>query len=209
MSEICPEMELGAQEQALLQAEDAKVTRWLEAVQASRSEGVAPLLLWAMTIARNYYCWKSIKEKWLTRDDAEDLAMEFLLEFERALPKMRSAVGFTRDVLGKKLARFIGLKKKRHHHEQPGDVGRSEPLPAEEMVIPEEKWNDVQWKQYRLTLQVLADQDEITRAAIAYRFGDPPLTYEQIAEKLDKKAGAVRMRVSRFYYAVRQRWTGG
>lgn len=194
-------------EQAFLDVRDEEVEGWLVAAKAGGANERENLYCWVYVTARQYYTSKSRVEKALSADDAEELAGQFFLEFERTWPRLQSATRFTRYLLPNILRRYLKRKRK--------VLRRQTPLPAHEpdpatgyastghIERPWERWSDHDWYQYQATLYVLKEADEQTRAIIAYRIESPPLTYREIAQQINMSETAVRMRASRFYAAVR------
>lgn len=191
------------EEQALLDVSDEQVEHWLEAAKAGSRNELERLCSWAYLTAFNYYRLKTKSEQALSLHDAEELAGQFFLEFEQAWPQLRSATRFTRRVLQSTLRRFLQRKKQQRRHEVVMVVGY---VAADEAERPWERWSDEQWYQYQAALCVLNEADEQTRALITYKLKTPPLPYKEMAEAMNMTETAVRMRISRFYAAVRRRY---
>ncbi len=210
MPAICPELDLTGDEHDLLEVNDEEVDRWLRAAKAGKEEQQQQLLCWAYVTARNHYCWVLLKgkERLLSPDDIEDLAGDFLLEFDHAIPSMRHATRFTRSVLKRTLSRYLRKKRRRVGHETPRDL-RDLPLGtvAGGGEHELEDWDDETFSKYQTVLRVLKESDEKTRRIIASRFGDPPLNASEIAEEMDITPAAIRMRLARFYANVRDRYS--
>jgi len=215
MSGLCQELNFSDDERVLLNTSDEMVEAWLNAAKAGEEWAHERLLCWAYTTARKYYCLQTH-----SKQDAEDLAGDFVLEFEPALPKMRSATHWTRKKLRRKLWRFIFEKKLRISRETSRDEEELEKYAsnnsADEAERPQEswgdkkawyrysRWSDEEWNEYRCVLYLLDHSDESTRSIIMYRQEDPPQSYEQIAGKVNMTPAAARMRAARFYARVRQ-----
>ena len=207
MSEICPELNLNAEEKELLIGmKDAQVEQLMISAN-DQNDARSQLYRWAYVTAQNYYCLKVKVETSLTIQDAEELTTAFFLEFERTLPKMKTAVGFTRHVLRQNLHRYLQRKKQQQLREttQYGeDLDTRFESPAEtEAGRPWENWSDEDFLQYQAVLESLNDSDDITRQIIQQRLETPPRQYKEIAEKLKMSETAIRMRVTRFYNSVR------
>lgn len=190
-----------------LSADDEDVEDWLKAAKVGDEASQERLCCWVYATARQYYLQKLKVEPWLSMQDAEELATQCYLEFERAWPRLRSATHYTRRVLPTNLRRYLQRKKQRQRREAPTTPARLIQLHDASSGKPQrpwERWSDREWLQYRITLQVLNNADDTTRAILNYRLENPPLPCKLIAQKLDLTAPAVRMRISRFYAAVRQ-----
>ncbi len=204
MQETTQALHLSADEQVVLGVDDGEVERWLAAAKAGDEQQKEQLCLWAYLTAYRYYQSKVKVEKTLTHHDAEELATEFFLEFEHALPRLQTATRFTRRVLKRSLGRYLKRKRQLRHRETPQALGELEQfrsMSTGEPDRPWERWNDEQWHQYRITLYVLDEADETTRTIMAHRLEHG--AYKQIAEAMDLSETAIRMRVARFYKAVR------
>ena len=94
-------------ERAFLEASDEDVERWLEAAKAGGEEAIENLCCWAYVTARHYYRLKVRVERLLSTYEAEELATDFFLEFERAWRRIRFATRFSRRVLQSNLGRFL------------------------------------------------------------------------------------------------------
>ncbi len=191
------------EEQALLDVSDEQVEHWLQAAKAGSRYELEQLCSWAYLTAFNYYRLKTKIEQALSLHDAEELAGQFFLEFERAWPQLRSATRFTRRVLRSNLRRFLQRKRHQRRHEVLLFGGLAA---ADEAERPWERWSDEQWYQYRAALCVLNEADEQTRALITYKLKTPSPPYKEMAEAMNMTETAVRMRISRFYAAVRRRY---
>ena len=190
------------EEQVLLDVTDAQVEHWLEAAKAGSRPDLEWLCSWAYLTAFNYYRLKTKIEQALSLHDAEELAGQFFLDFEQAWPELRSATRFTRRVLQSNLRRFLQRKRQQRRYE----VAMFGGVAADEAERPWERWSDEQWYQYQAALCVLNEADEQTRALITYKLKTPPLACKEMAEAMNMTETAVRMRISRFYAAVRRRY---
>lgn len=175
--------------------------------QGGDREACGALLGWAYRSARDYYRGKVHVEALLSTLDAEELAGTFLIEFERAWPRIRCIGHYTRRMLRNNLRRYLRRKRDlgfrvshRPGHEMdqiPGSVLQvAEPHPME-------RWSDDEAVQFAAVQQTLARSDPLTRNLMTLRSGDPPLSYAVIAVRLNATETALRMRAARFYQAVR------
>lgn len=81
--QICPELNLGAEERALLKVSDDEIEQLLATAKGGNEAEKDRLYRWAYLTASNYYCLKVKSESALATADAEELASDFFLEFER------------------------------------------------------------------------------------------------------------------------------
>lgn len=198
---------LTAAEKALLEISDDEVERLLEGAQAGVPEALEKLLGWAYLTAYQYFHWSVSRERALSVEDAEDLTTAFFLEFERTLPRLKSATRFTRHVLKQNLRRNSRRQKMRRLREIvmsgkefENKAGGLAPEPAWQ------KWTDEQFRQYQTVLRALESADEVTQRIIRFRLQEPPLEHKEIAGHLEMSETAIRMRVTRFYALVRKKY---
>lgn len=203
-------------EREFLEASDEDVERWLEAAKAGDEEAIENLCCWAYVTARHYYRLKVRVERLLSAYEAEELATDFFLEFERAWPHIRFATHFSRRVLQSNLGRFLQRKRQRQQREArahaSGQLRASTSVDKVSIDATEsswQHWSDEEWHQYQAVLQVLSETDEKTRRIIAQRLKIPPVPYKEIARQMHASETAIRMRISRFYGAVRLKYAGG
>lgn len=168
----------------------------------------ATLFEWAYISAAHYYHQKLVSESYLSTEDAEELASAYFLEFERALPRLRSATRFTRSVLKRNLKRYLRQKKKRRLLENllPQKLNSDNISFPDESSTAWENWTDKEFNQYRTVLKALKSVDEVTQQIIQSRLQDPPMQFNAIAQKLNLTETAVRMRATRFYALVRKKY---
>lgn len=206
MPEVYSHIHPRAENRPYLKADDEAVEGWLKAAKAGDTESQERLSCWVYVTARQYYLQKVKVESWLSVQDAEELATHCYLEFERSWPRLHSATHYTRRMLPNILRRYLQQKKQRQRREAPTTPTRLIQLHDASSGKPQrpwEHWGDQEWLQYKIALQVLNNADDTTRAILTYRLENPPLPCKLIAQKLDLTAPAVRMRISRFYAAVR------
>lgn len=196
---------LNAEERLILNASDSEISRWHEDAKNGNKVAKGKLCAWAYFTASEYYHSKVSSEKHFSFHDAEELTSQFYLEFEQRLPRIRTATHFTRRLLSRMLGRYISREKHRHLRETTRATFDDVFSVVDDSVdAPWERWSDHVWHQYRATLHELQSTDEVTRRIIEYRVKEAK--YEQIAKEVNLSEAAVRMRVARFYKAVRDRF---
>jgi DNA-directed RNA polymerase specialized sigma24 family protein len=143
----------------------------------------------------------------LSPTDAEELAGMFLLEFERAWPRIRSVGHYTRRMLRNNLRRYLRRKRELRRREAPYASHELDRIPDSALHVSEshpiERWGDDEAAQFAAVRETLSRTDPLTRDLMALRSGDPPLSYAVIAVRLNTTETALRMRAARFYQAVR------
>jgi len=199
---------LDATERALLDLEDGEVEHLKERAQYGDDEARQRVCQWAAATARNYYYIKLQHGAIRSTEEAETLAADFLIEFEQTLPNLRKAVHWTRSLLPRYLVYTRHRQRRAGRHTVPidplvltdymnGPAGHSTPVPT--------RWDDEQWYLLRTTLRTLDKLPEITRQIIRRIFWDESApTYQDLAIEFGTTEAAIKMRVSRFYRAVRQ-----
>lgn len=200
---------LNAEATTISDASDREVEKWHEEAREGRMDARNKLCCWAYVTAHEYFHAKARAERSLTSHDAEELTSEFFVEFERTLPRIRTATRFTRRMLKYQLVRYI--ERERRDHKRKVSGSRLEDFeftigPDEYEERPWKRWGDAEWHQYRATLQVLQNADATTRSVVESRLRG--LSYKQIAANLNVTEAALRMRVARFYQSVRRHYDG-
>lgn len=198
-----------ADNKSIYDATDREVESWHEAARNGQTEAKDKLCCWVYVTAHKYFHAKARVEEHLTTHDAEEMTSEFFVEFEQTFPQIRTATHFTRRMLKNKLGRYI--ERERMHRRREATQARFDEVDfltvsEDYQQRPWEGWSDIEWHQYRTTLQVLRDADDVTRTIIAYRLRG--LSYRQISPLVNLSEAALRMRVMRFYGAVRERYEG-
>lgn len=200
-------LQLTAEEKAVRSASDAEVERWLAEARSGDPVARENLCCWAYLTAAEYYRAKMGFERLISLQDAEELTSQFFLEFEQSIPSIRTATHFARRLLKAKLGRYIRREKK-HQKREIGqsrlDLLDTSPAHDEHSDRPWESWTDTEWYQYRATLEVLNSTDPRTREILEARARG--MGYEEIVPMLGLSEAALRMRVARFYKAVRNRF---
>lgn len=195
---------LTADERSIRAASDDQVETWLSGAKRGDSVSKEKLCCWAYLTAAEYYQGRVQTEKNLSMQDAEDLTAEFFADFEQALPRMESATHFSRHLMMRKLGRYLQSERRRYSR-SPGFESSGGEEPVEEVPHrPWEHWSDLEWSQYRATLIVLSELDTVSRRIVDLRARNA--AYEHIAEETGLSEAAVRMRMARFYKAVRSRF---
>lgn len=193
-----------------LEYPDATIEALRTRAQNNDTDARADLLTWAALTARNYFYLKYQKGEVHSSDEAETLAADFLLEFEHTLPRLQQAARWTRVML----TRYVTYKRHREkrHVERtvvtdPQTIAEVESAPASDPNRhPSNTWDDAQWRTLQMTLQVLNKQPETTRNILKRIFWeDPPPSYQELAALHNTSEAAIKMRVSRFYKAVRKK----
>jgi len=180
----------------------------LRKAQSGDPEACHRLLGWAYRSAREYYRGKVGVELLLSRVDAEELTGTFLVEFERAWPRIRSLGHYTRRMLRNNMQRYLRRKRERLFRVTAWSGHDLDTIPVaadhESSPHPMEEWGDDEAAQFAAVRETLARSDSVTRTLMSLRSCDPPLSYAVIAERLETTETALRMRATRFYRAVRE-----
>lgn len=179
----------------------------LQRAQGGDREAGQRLLGWAYRSARDYYGRKVGVEVLLSPLDAEELAAMFLLEFERAWPRIQSIGHYTRRMLRNNMQRYLRRKRERRSRVAQYSGYDLDQIPESALHVsephPMERWGDDEASQFAAVQETLERTDPLTRDLMALRSGDPPLSYGVIAVRLNTTETALRMRAARFYRAVR------
>ena len=198
---------LNAEERAIINASDSQIEQWHEHAKEGQEEAREKLCCWVYLTAFDYYHSKVSVERHFTSHDAEELTSQFFIEFEQMLPRIRTVTHFTRRMLGQMLGRYIRRERKHYDREWTHsflDESSISRYVDEHYDLAWERWSDPVWYQNQATLHELRKTDAITRKIIEYRVRD--VAYSVIAVEIRLSEAALRMRVARFYDAVRQRY---
>lgn len=200
-------LKLNAGEKTIRDASDREIERWHEDAKNGQEAAKDKLCLWVYLTALHYYHSRARIEPNFTPHDAEELTSQFFIEFEQSLPRIRTVTHFTRRMLGQMLRRYIQQEKRHNYREATRpllDEFAASGFADEQSNSPWECWSDSVWDQYQATLLELKKTDLITRTIIEYRIKD--MAYAEIAIEIKLSEAALRMRVARFYDAVRRRY---
>ncbi|MEM1269577.1 MAG: hypothetical protein AAF752_14985 [Bacteroidota bacterium] len=201
------DLNLTEEERELLAQPDEVIEGWLAQARAGDADARERLDFWAYTNARNYFAHKSGEKTWMTLSDVNAMTSDFFVEFERALPRMRLVTHYSRRLLKNQWIRYDQKRRKRRRREGELSEVIERRMKAE---APEptrwRDWDDEQMLQYRCLLATLKAAKPELQAILKQRLQDPPVEYSIIADQLGVTETALRMRVSRFYGAVRRRY---
>ncbi|MBO6575247.1 MAG: hypothetical protein JJ896_07530 [Rhodothermales bacterium] len=180
----------------------------LQQAQAGDRQARDRLLGWAYVTAHSYYRNKAGAETALSSMEAEDLATAFYFEFARAWPRIHAVYHYTRRSLKNNLHRHLKKSRTRRNREtlcsQAELARRFESRAIEISYYAEEAWSDRDWLRYRVIGRVMASSDQRTRELVQYRCAEPGLSYREIAGRVGASEASLRMRMTRFYDAVRR-----
>ena len=182
--------------------DDATVEAWLERARRGDEESLALLRGWAYRSAKEYFKIAARRERFITSQDVEEMTSGFFLEFDREWRKIRSATRYARFMMSTWVARY--LKKKRIRLQREVLVESTDVAAPDEGERPWRAWDDLVWSRYRAILTQIARSDGLTRAVVTGRLSDPPRPYRELSRELDTTETALRMRMTRFYRAVRE-----
>jgi hypothetical protein len=192
------------QDRGLLPVQDVtddRVEAWLAEAKAGDTDSLANLRRWVYATARQYFDIRARRERFVTDQDAEEMASSLFLEFDNAWPRIRSATKYTRYLLSNWVARYLKTKRLNRHREQQIEVDVAVVDEANEH--PWRSWDDTAWARYRVVLQRFASVDSFTRTVVVGRLTTPPRPYRELATELQTTETALRMRMTRFFKSVR------
>lgn len=161
---------------------------------------------WVYNEGYRYFTSRVHSEPSLTWEEAEDLAGESLLEFQKALPRILTLPRYVRRMFRNNLVRHLTRKRSRRTREclEDDQVGGVNPPAYLSTTTPRESgWTDQDEVRIRISRQRLAQADPITQTIWSYRLADEPIGYRQIGEILGMEEAALRMRFARFCKGVR------
>jgi DNA-directed RNA polymerase specialized sigma24 family protein len=170
---------------------------------ASREE----LATWVYSEGSRYFRSRIKTEPLLSFAEAQDLAGESLLEFQKALPRIVSLHRYVRRMLRNNLIRHLSRKRARRTREFPGEDmagGRGYLESASmEFELQHQGWTDLEQLRIQISRRRLEEADVVMKQILTYRLAEEPLGYREIGLILGLEDAALRMRVARFFRSVR------
>jgi hypothetical protein len=163
---------------------------------------------WVYTEGLKYFVSRVHKETLLNDSDAQDLAGESLLEFQRALPRIQLLPRYVRRMFRNNLIRHLSRKRARRSRECLGEdqMVNSDfaDLYPSEQTCENYGLNDREKTRLTISLKRLEASDELLQKIWSYRLADEPLPYRQIGAIVGMEDAALRMRMARFCKLVRE-----
>jgi DNA-directed RNA polymerase specialized sigma24 family protein len=163
------------------------------------------LFLWVYCEANHYYRLKSWEHTRLTLQDAEDLAAQFILEFESVWKDVRSVARYTRTVLKRNLYRHLAEISGR-----PATVSLDHLENGVHAVsqthAPWMTFSDRTYEVYHALCKEYFQLPVKTKILVNARLRHPPTPYGTICEALGLDESTARVYASRFLQRVRRRY---
>ena len=179
----------------------------LEEAQAGIPSARDELSRWVYNEGLKYFTSRIRTEPLLGPEEAQDLAGESLLEFQKALPRIRTLSRYVRRMFRNNLIRHLTRKRARRNRECLGQDQFAEIDFIESIrdIEPQEpmEWSDKEAYRIYFSKRCLSEADPILKTIWLYRLADEPLGYRQIGEIMGMEEAALRMRVARFCKGVR------
>lgn len=157
-----------------------------------------------------YFIRKVAVERILSTQEAQDLAGESLLEFQKTWLKIRCLEHYMMRMFRNNLMRF--LTKKRHRnskvslHIEAGiddlDLFQSDHEGAEK----KRSLSDLETRRLLFSRKYLSNCDPMTQTIVWLRLGDDALTYREIEPYTGMSESAMRMRFARFCKSTKTRF---
>ncbi|MDA1028726.1 MAG: hypothetical protein O3B41_06700 [Bacteroidetes bacterium] len=164
------------------------------------------LSTWVYSEALRYFTSQVSREPLFSLFDAQDLAGESLLEFQRAIPRIQTLPRYVRRMLRNNLIRHLSRKRARRTREfLGGDLSIADEF-AEyvgEQPVETSELNDFDHRRLTTSLRKLEAADNTLRKIWSFRLADEPLPYREIGAILGMEDAALRMRIARFCRSVR------
>ena len=180
----------------------------LKRAQAGCKNAQHEISHWVYQQGLQYFESKVSRESLLSREEAQDLAGESLLEFERALLRIRDHTRYARRMFRNNLVRYLSRKRARRSKECLGEDqlpdGQFGDVAGEPRTVGSDGLSDRDSFRLAYVRQMLKEADPMTKAVWSYRLADEPLGYRQIGEILSMDEAALRMRVARFSKRIRK-----
>lgn len=161
---------------------------------------------WVYGEALRYFTSQVSREPLFSLFDAQDLAGESLLEFQRAIPRIQSLPRYVRRMLRNNLIRHLSRKRARRSREYlGGDLCVADEIEGYfgEQAVETSDLNDFDQRRLTTSLRKLEAADDTLRKIWSFRLADEPLPYREIGAILGMEDAALRMRIARFCKSVR------
>lgn len=161
---------------------------------------------WVYDEALRYFASQVSREPLFSLFDAQDLAGESLLEFQRAIPRIQSLPRYVRRMLRNNLIRHLSRKRARRTREfLGGDLSIAEEVKGSvgDQPLEATDLNDADHKRLITSLRKLEASDDTLRKIWSFRLADEPMPYREIGAILGMEDAALRMRIARFCKSVR------
>lgn len=197
-------MSLGSWKLAHKTVTDALLQEWHHLAMKGDVDAFERLLLWVYSEANYYYFIKSKEVQALSRHDAEDLASEFVLDFQAVWKDIRSVSHYTRYVLKKNLQRHLSAHGKR---------GVVVPLAFVETTSHAvtqvhtawTDWSDQGYLAYTVFCDEFFSLPAPDRLLIQARLQQPPTPFAAVCSRLGLSEDGARVQTSRFFRRIRKR----
>lgn len=189
---------------AILSADDECLQKWHLAALRGDERSKSNLIAWVYYTALEYFGRKSIEYGELSREDVSDLAGQFIMDFQHSWKDIRRVSRYTRSVMRRSLQRFLAAKQSIRTMDI--DIIDSSALSCEQEEQPWMTWSDRGHRLYIALCQEYFAAPTETMTIIDLRLGDSPVPYALISEEVGLNEGATRMRATRFFKRVRERF---
>jgi DNA-directed RNA polymerase specialized sigma24 family protein len=186
------------------QVTDELVQEWHGEAAAGDPASMRKLFLWVYYEANRYYRIKSREHERLTRQDAEDLATQFVIEFESGWRDVRSVARYTRVVLKRNLYRHL-----RAVSAGPTTVSLdlldTKDHAVSQVHAPWMALSDSTYEFYSILCMEYFDLPPLTKLVVNARLQQPPTPYASICDALGINEATARVQTNRFLKRVRKR----
>ena len=188
----------------VLPATDDALQEWHSDAIKGDAIAMEKLFLWVYCEASLYYSRKSIELARLTAEDAEDLATQFVLEFESVWRDVRSVARYTRAVLKRNLNRHLAALSERPKT-LPLEVLEARNHSVSQTHAPWMTLSDATLEVYNALCQEYFKLPAARRLLIDARLRHPPTPYSAVCRALGWDEGRARVYTNRFLKKVRSR----
>jgi len=160
----------------------------------------------AYDLAQQYFLSKARVEPLLGIHEAQDLAGQTILEFEKRWSRVDNPVHYVRRMCRNNLMRF--LQRKRQHGLREtlvADPHQFECTP-DQYRPPIEDWCDVQVNKIHCITRGLSAAPSLTRFVVTMRVAECPARYADLESMTGVSEAALRMRFARFCKHIRNEY---
>jgi hypothetical protein len=184
---------------------DEVLQEWHARAKAGDGAALDKLFLWTYCEANRYYGHMTEEVSRLTVQDAEDLAAQFVLEFESVWRDVRSVTRYTRVVLKRNLYRHLAALSNGPKAVSL-DVLETRDHSVSQTHAPWMTFSDAAFDLYDALCTEYYELPIVNRILINARLRNPPTPYGAVCRVLGLDEANARVFTNRFLKRVRQRW---
>lgn len=183
---------------------DAILQEWHEQAVGGDVRALEQLFLWVYWEANRYYAVKSRELRLLSLQDAEDLASQFILDYQAVWREVRFVSHYTRYVLKKNLQRHLAARARRARALPLGAL-ESQAHAVTQVHASWMDWSDRGFVAYNVFCDEFFNLPAASRLLIEARLRHPPTPFAALCRSMGMDENRARKQTSRFFRRIRKR----